>query len=88
MYEIYVYAKTFLEDNFLGAPSVLCTLASRHVCARTRAQLRGNIALKKTMHIAYSPYFHKIYKLPLYFRFLLNLLVCPPYFDHDCVYAL
>jgi len=52
---------------------------------------------KPMMHVAYSPYFHKIYKFPYisvkfinFFLFSYNLLFCfihvffaPPYFDHD-----
>jgi len=34
--------KAFLEGTFMCAPSFLCALVSRPMCASTHARLRGN----------------------------------------------
>jgi len=36
----------FWKENLCALKVFLCALVSRHVCARTRAQLRGNIDAK------------------------------------------
>src|SRR6218665_1709748 len=43
--------KTFLKENLCALQIVVCALISRPLCARTRAQLRGNIvAIPRVKH--------------------------------------
>jgi len=69
MYEI--YANTFLKENVCAHQVFLCALISQPVCARTRAQLRGNIA-SNAMHKGELPECWDLQAFKQYIVFVLG----------------